>query len=348
MNFKEFFYIFEIRDLVNADTSHIELIPTYFGNKEGYEYEFIDETSKSKYVVKMQKGSTIAGGLEDAMLESGIEKPNSVLKNVYQIDFLKDNTYSATRSNSQSSSIYEKIMFGIKKLIDTKPVDGISFSPYEKDMLLVYHTFISKLTDMELVHNEPGKSHISNTRIYLKKPFIERLLNLAKNDHLKEYIKQRREYHRQDVEEARSEKQELRKQLLKIRKIFPEQNIIGKFVINGKNLAVVEKIMFKRNPISEDMHILVDLYTLYEELNAVNKFRPRSFRILRSRNIPLENLQSPANFPQIITQNLNYVKELIDKKQSMNHLDKYEEKIKQIPGYNGSLYSGPSFQTPII
>jgi hypothetical protein len=184
---------------------------------------------------------------------------------------------------------------------------------------------------MELVHNQPGRSHISNTRVYLRKPFIENILKLAKNDHLKQYIKQKREYHKQDIEEARSEKQELRKQLLKIRKIFPEQNIIGKFVINGRNLAVVEKMTFKRNPISEELRILVDLYTFYEELNSVNKFRPRNFRIVRTPKIPIENLQSPSNFPQIAIQNLNYIKELIDKKQSINHLDKYEEKIKQIP-----------------
>lgn len=73
------------------------------------------------------------------------------IPDIWDITFEGPRGYSTTNKHKNATAIYKQLLLSVKKLLETEEVKGLSFSPAEPAMALVYNQFIKQFLSKDFI-----------------------------------------------------------------------------------------------------------------------------------------------------------------------------------------------------
>lgn len=220
LNFREWLgldLLGEISKLSHLRTSGIDLSPRWSDNypedEDGsLEYKF--SHNGNEYSVTMNKD---VDGEHAIVPGIGVSKD----LNVWDVAFTGPQIYKLTRSNaSDAVSVYSKVLAALKRLLETREVDIISFSAYEPEMVPMYDRFFNQYLKGDFAMLRGGE-----TKTYIRKDKLADMMTRMTPEQrkvLESEMSGEQEKHEQEVSGVRAIKPIMR------RAYAARQSIVGK------------------------------------------------------------------------------------------------------------------------
>ena len=150
MNFKE--WLNEVN--LSQSSDHIELKSTGF-DQLTYEFTIGDQECKVIFYNSM------------AMIK---EKQ---ISNIWTVDFEVNNRVSQSFLGKNMHLIYSQLLLGVKKLIDSVPVNGLKFYGADENQDYIYHQFYKRYLSKDFIQ--------VNREVYVKKDFLRKIIPQYEN-----------------------------------------------------------------------------------------------------------------------------------------------------------------------
>jgi hypothetical protein len=221
------------------------------------EREKIGEGFKTKFGLMTPQG---VQEFEVIMEKTSLSHENYNINNAYNIEFHgPDGVASTGKAGLMATTIYTKLLLSVKKLLETQPVDALTFSAYEPAMNLVYNRFYKQFLQKTFLRVGGGA--------YIRKEFMKKTLQTVPSDKKQELFKKILDNNRADLGEIkgiRDRKNDERNIKLNLPKM------VNQFVIyKGQFPALITQTDIRGN-----VHVIISDKNdyLYDDSAAVSDF----------------------------------------------------------------------------